>query len=83
MRDDLQGGLLATLIAAPVVMVCCGGSGVVLAAITAALGSWFSGAGGFALFLVASAAALTWRSVRRARATSVLPTTELEERVIE
>jgi len=26
-RDDIQGGVLATLIAAPLVIVCCGGAG--------------------------------------------------------
>jgi len=64
--------LLATLIAAPAVIVCCGGGGVALAAITA-VGSWFIGAGGIAALLVAAVAALTWRSVRRARSTCRLP----------
>ena len=28
MRDDIQGGVLATLIAAPLMIVCCGGGGI-------------------------------------------------------
>lgn len=47
MRDDIQGGVLATLIAAPLVVVCCGGGGIALAAIigavahgSAALAAW-------------------------------------------
>ena len=68
MRDDLQGGLLATLIAAPLMIVCCGGGSVALTAITGAVGGWIGGFGGLGLLLAAAVAALTWRSRRRARA---------------
>ena len=68
MRDDIQGGVLATLIAAPLMIICCGGGGVALAAITGAVGGWIGGASGLAAVLVATVAALAWRSQRRARA---------------
>ena len=64
MRDNMQGGILATLIAAPVMIVCCGGGGVALTAITGAVGGWI---GGVATMSVAVVAALTWRSLRRTR----------------
>lgn len=75
MRDDLQGGLLATLVAAPIVVVCCGGGGVLLAAIAAAVGGWFNGLGGLATILVVAIAALTMRSIRRTRTACALPDT--------
>ena len=65
MRDDLQGGGLATPIAAPVMIVCCGGGSVALTAITGAGGGWIGGVGGVATMSVAAVAALTWRSLRR------------------
>lgn len=68
MRDDLKGGLLATVVAAPVVMVCCGSGGLVLAALTGALGGWLGSGGGILTVLLASIGALTVRSIRRARA---------------
>ena len=68
MRDDIQGGVLATLIAAPFMIICCGGGCVALAAITGAVGGWIGGASGLAAVLVAAVAALIWRSRRRARA---------------
>ena len=40
MRDDMQGGVLATLIAAPVMIVCCGGGSVALTAITDGSAAW-------------------------------------------
>ena len=64
MRDDMQGGILATLIAAPVMIVCCGVGPVALTAITGAAGGWI---GGVATTSVTAIAALTWRSLRRAR----------------
>ena len=66
MRDDIQGGILATLIAAPVVIVCCAGGGVALTAITGAVG----GLGGVVIMSGAAVAALPWRSLRRARSNS-------------
>ena len=67
MRDDLQGGVLATLIAAPVMIVCCGVGSVALTAITGAVGGWIGGVGGEATMSVAAVVALTWRSLRRRR----------------
>lgn len=67
MRDDLKGGMLATGIAAPVVIVCCGGGGVVFTAITGTAAGWIGSFGGLSTVLVAAAAALTWRSLRRFR----------------
>ena len=40
MRDDLQGGILATVIAAPLMIVCCSAGGVALTAIMGAVGGW-------------------------------------------
>lgn len=68
MRDDIQGGVLATLIAAPLMIVCCGGGGVVLAAIAGTVGGWIGGFGGLAIVLVSAVAALIRRSRQRARA---------------
>ena len=70
MRDDIQGGILATLIAAPVVIVCCAGGGVALTAITGAVGGLIGGLGGVVIMSGAAVAALTWRSLRRARSNS-------------
>ena len=67
MRDDIQGGILATMIAAPVVIVCCAGGGVVLTAITGAVGGLIGGLQGVVILSGAAIAALTWRSLRRAR----------------
>ena len=67
MRDGLQGGVLATLIAAPVMIVCCGVGPVALTAITGAVGGWIGGVGGLATMSVATVAALTWHSLRRTR----------------
>jgi hypothetical protein len=73
MRDDMQGGILATLIAAPVMIVCCGGGGILLAAITGAIGGWVIGLGGLSAVLVIVAAALALRSIRRARRACPMP----------
>lgn len=64
MRDDIQRGLLATVIAAPLVIVCCGGGGMALTAITGAVG----GFGGLAVAMTAAVAALIWRGRRRTQA---------------
>ncbi len=68
MRDDIQGGMLATLIAAPLMIVCCGGGGIALAGIIGAVGGWIIGAEGLVAVMVAAVAALAWRSRRRAQA---------------
>lgn len=73
MRDDIQGGVLATLIAAPLVIVCCGGGGVALAAIAGAVGGWIGGASGLVAVLGTAVAVLIWRSRRRARAGCCAP----------
>ena len=73
MRDDIQGGVLATLIAAPLVVVCCGGGGIALAAIIGAVRGWISGSGGLVAVMMAAVAALTWRSRRRAQLGSCEP----------
>lgn len=78
MRDDIQGGVLATLIAAPVMIVCCGGGGLALTANMGAVGGWIGGAGGLAAVLVAVVAALIWRSRRRAQAGCCEPGTVSE-----
>lgn len=68
MRDDLMGGLLATAVAAPLLIVCCRGGGILLAGIVGtvgAVGGWMSGLGGFAVLIAAAGAALTSRILRR------------------
>lgn len=67
-RDDIQGGVLATLIAAPLMIVCCGGGGIALTGIIGAVGGWIGGVGSLAAVLMAVVAALAWRSRQRARA---------------
>ena len=67
MRDDMQGGILATMIAAPVVIVCCAGGGVALTAITGSVGGLLGGLEGVVILSGAAIAALTWRSRLRAR----------------
>lgn len=77
MRDNLMGGLLAFSIAAPVLVVCCGGGTALLAAIFGGIGAWLSGFGGISIALAATLAFLVVREVRRAakrRATSEHPT---------
>lgn len=73
MRDDMQGGLLATLIAVPVVIVCCGGGGVALTAMTGAVGGRIGGVGGVVITSFAAVVALTWRSLRRAQSNCCAP----------
>jgi hypothetical protein len=68
MRDDIQRGVLATMIAAPLMIVCCGGGGAALTAITGAVDGLFGGFGGLAVAITAAVAALIWRGRRRARA---------------
>lgn len=83
MRDDMQGGVLATLIAAPVMIVCCASGGVVLTAITGAVRGWIGGVSGVAIMSVAAVAALTWRSLRRARSGCCAPDANSAARRIE
>jgi hypothetical protein len=68
MRDDLMGGILATTIAAPAVIICCGGAPVLHAAgfgAMGAIGGWLSGVNVTAVAVVAASAGLAWRSFRR------------------
>ena len=78
MRDDIQGGVLATLIAAPVMIVCCGVGPAAVTAITGAVGGWIGGVGGVATMSVAAVAALTWRSLRRRRSNWPAPKADLD-----
>ncbi len=78
MRDDLQGGLLVTLVAAPIVVICGGGGGVLLAATAAAVGGWFTGLGELATILMVAIAVLSMRSIRRARTECALPDADNE-----
>jgi len=66
MRDNLMGGLLAFGVAAPIMIVCCGGGTALLTAVFGGLGAWLSGLGGIAIALVAALAFLVVREVRRA-----------------
>lgn len=67
MRDNLMGGLLAFGVAAPIMIVCCGGGTALLAAVFGGVGVWLSDLGGIAIALVAALAFLVVREVRRAR----------------
>ena len=66
MRDNLMDGLLAFGVAAPVMIVCCGGGTAVLAATFGGIGAWLSGLGSISIALVAAVAFLVVREVRRA-----------------
>ncbi len=66
MRDNLMGGLLAFGVAAPILIVCCGGGTALLAAVFGGVGACLSGLGGVAIALVVALAFLVVREVRRA-----------------
>jgi len=68
MRDGLQGGLLAFVVAGPIMIICCGGGGVFLAAILGGIGGWLSGLGGITTVIAASGAVLLLLEVMRHRA---------------
>ncbi|GAW37196.1 hypothetical protein RA2_04272 [Roseovarius sp. A-2] len=65
MRDDWMGGLLAVGIAAPVMIVCCGGGVALLAATFGGIGAWLTGFGGISIALVAAVVFLVVREFRR------------------
>jgi membrane protein implicated in regulation of membrane protease activity len=67
MRDHHMGGLLAFLIAAPLMIICYAGGGVILAAILGGIGGWLTGLGGVVALLAAGIAMLIWRGIRRSR----------------
>ncbi|WP_435661626.1 hypothetical protein [Leisingera caerulea] len=69
MRDSLMGGITATILAVPLVIICCGG-GVLLPALVGTAGGWLTGYGVIAIGLVAAALALVWRLMRCGRLTS-------------
>jgi len=76
MRDNLMGGLLAFGIAAPVVVVCCGGGTAVLAALFSGVRAWLSGMSGLAMLVLAGLTYLILRALRRShmkRASSTEP----------
>ncbi|RMF39380.1 MAG: hypothetical protein D6754_05530 [Alphaproteobacteria bacterium] len=66
MRDDHQGGLLAFLIAAPVMVICCGFSAF-LAGALGAIGGWLSGLGWIAVIIAAVGAFIAVRAILRRR----------------
>ncbi|WP_386630456.1 hypothetical protein [Sulfitobacter geojensis] len=65
MRDNLMGGLLAFGVAAPVMVMCCGGGTALLAAVFGGLGAWLSGLGWIVVALVAALAFLVVCEFRR------------------
>lgn len=65
MRDNLMGGLLAFVVAAPVMVMCCGGGTALLAATFGGLGAWLSGLGWIVVALVAALTFLVVREFRR------------------
>lgn len=65
MRDNLMGGLLAFGVAAPVLVVCCGGGAAVLAALFGGIGAWLSGMNGIAVLVLAGLSYLIVRALRR------------------
>lgn len=66
MRDSVTGGLLAFGIAAPVLIVCCGGGTALITAVFGGVGAWLSGLSGISIALVAALAFLVVREVQRA-----------------
>jgi type III secretory pathway component EscT len=80
MRDRNIGMVMATLIAAPVVIVCCGGS-IVVGSLIAGAASWFTGNNILMSALVAVAVGilvLTYKSYQRSRCNKSL---NIEERI--
>ena len=67
MRDNLMGGLIATAVAAPVMVICFGGGGVILGVILRTVGGLMSGLGWIAALGAAAGLALTLRIVKRQR----------------
>ena len=67
MRDNLMGGLLAFAVAAPVLVVCCGGGTAVLAALFSGIGAWFSGINGIAVLVLAGLTSLIVRTLLRSQ----------------
>ncbi|GFE67115.1 hypothetical protein [Litoreibacter roseus] len=65
MRDSLMGGLLAFGVAAPALVVCCGGGTAVLAALFSGVGAWLSGVNGIGVLVVAGLTYLIVRALRR------------------
>lgn len=63
-----MGGLLAFAVAAPIMVLCCGGGGIFLTALLAGIGGWLSGLGGIAILTAALSVFLVWRHIRRNRA---------------
>ena len=66
MRDNLMGGLLAFGVAAPVMIVCCGGGAALIGAVFGGIGAWLSGLGGLSIALFAALGFLVVREIRRA-----------------
>lgn len=66
MHDKLMGGLLAFGIAAPALIVCCGGGTVLPVAVFGGIGAWLSGLQGISIALALAFAFLVIREVRRA-----------------
>jgi len=78
MRDGFQGGLVATAIAAPVVILCCGGGAFVLeSGAISAVGTWLGGGGLVAAAGVGLVVAFAIRQVIRRRSRCSVET-ELE-----
>ena len=65
MRDNLMGGLLAYGVAAPIVIVCCGGGTALFAAAFSGLAARMSALGWITVALVAALAFLVVREFRR------------------
>ncbi|WP_240611497.1 hypothetical protein [Roseovarius nitratireducens] len=68
MDDKYMGGVLAFIIAAPIMVIRCGGGGVIFAAILGGLGGCLSGLGGIATVIAAFGVVLLLREIRRHRA---------------
>ena len=64
MRDNFMGGLLAFAVAAPIVVVCCGGGTAVFAALFGGIGAWLSGMSGIAALVLAGLTYLIVRALR-------------------
>ena len=64
MRDNFMGGLLAFAVAAPIVVVCCGGGTAVFAALFGGIGAWLSGMSGIAVLVLAGLTYLIVRALR-------------------
>ena len=81
MSDKSLAMILATAIAAPAMIVCCGGGVALIASAVAGSIGFLSGSGVLSAALIAMAAGITLLAMRRWRQTRRSPESQIEEQV--